>query len=441
MAVRRFLCFALAATLATGLGGAFSTAAANPANSGEFAVPTGLDTNAQIAAGTDGNMWVTSPGSVVRITPDGTVTPFTDAATLAGPVGIAVGPDGFMWVTAIGKVVRFSPANPLGTLSVVPLAGMTDPRAITLGPDGQLWTASGNVVYRLTPTIPSLVTPFAATGVVGARWIAAASDGTLWVADFGGQQLVNVTTAGVGTAYPTAGGPQGVVAGLGAQAAYSDPGTNPQTIGRVSPGSAVVTTQTPMADPFGVTYGPDGAYWFGNFAGNTLGRLTPDGVYTTPMTFAAGSGPRHLAAGPGNTLWVVLDTVDKVAKVSGVMAPAPTPTVSTPAPPMEPTVAPTATPTGIPGQPIAPAIVTVKSRQGKIKVSIPTSCAAQFKFRLQKARVRHGDLKWHNSGKLHATKGTAHTRTVNPKKGIYRVIIRAKCGFAETVSAPVRLKR
>jgi streptogramin lyase len=36
-----------------------------------------------------------------------------------------------------------------------------------------------------------------------------------------------------------------------------------------------------LGDPRGIVTGPDGAYWIAQFAARKLGRLTPQGGYTT----------------------------------------------------------------------------------------------------------------------------------------------------------------
>jgi hypothetical protein len=84
-------------------------------------------------------------------------------------------------------------------------------------------------------------------------------------------------------------------------------------------------------DPFGITFGRDHAYWIAQFNGDNLGRLTPDGTYSTPIAFTPGSGPRQLAPGPDDSLWVSLDSSDRVAKIgSGTPLPIPTPPPTTP---------------------------------------------------------------------------------------------------------------
>lgn len=297
---------------------------------GEFALPGAtVGTNNQIAPGPDGNIWVTldSGHDVAKVTPAGAVTTY-DAGDITSAVGITAGPDGKMWVTQPGGVASFDPANPAGAVKVA-VAAITDARGITKGPDGNLWTASADKVIKIPPAAPATFTSYPTTGVTGARAIAADAT-SLWVADFGGAQIVHVTTAGVGTPHATGGGPQGVAAST-TMAAYSNPGTNPQTVGRITGAGNPLPTPAPTSDPFGATFGSDGAFWFAQFLSNNLGRLSTTGQYSTVASFSAGAGPRQITAGPGNTLWVTLDTADKIAKVTGVTpAATPTPTATVP---------------------------------------------------------------------------------------------------------------
>ena len=86
-------------------------------------------------------------------------------------------------------------------------------------------------------------------------------------------------------------------------------------------------TELVASDPFGITFAPDGAYWVARSQANDLLRLTPSGQTTTLTGFApsGGVGPRKIATGPDNTLWVTLDTPEKVARVTGVTPPVTTP--------------------------------------------------------------------------------------------------------------------
>lgn len=388
--------------------------AADPVVDGRFAV-SGVGTNNQITIGPDANVWVTldATNDVARIAPDGTVTQF-NPVNLNSPTGITAGPDGNLWVTQPGGVARFSPTNPDAAVAFA-IADIADPRAITVGPDGNLWTASGDKVIKFPAANPAGFTSYAATGVLGARWITSGTDGNLWVADFGGQQIVRVTTGGVGTSFPTGGGPQGVVGGPGSQVAYSNPTAVPQTVGRIQAPGSPQTTDTPLSDPFGVAYGGDGAYWFAQFATNDLGRLTPGGEYSR-LPLDAGTGPRQITAGPGNTLWVTLDLTEQVARVSGVSA-APPPPEPQPVVPLQTRI------TKAPKK-----VVPTKRSKARVKVRFTGTPGASFQCRLAKKPLK----KWRTC---------ASPKVLKVKPGRYRLRVRAVLdGVKDTTPAKARFR-
>jgi streptogramin lyase len=325
---RRFAAFALAA-----LGAliAAPSALAAPQVNGTFSV-TGVGIDNQITQGPDGNIWVTvddgAGNDVARITPAGGVTKF-DLDDVNNPVGIT-GQGSNLWVTAINTVARFGPGSTDATATTIAQIG--SPRHITVGPDGNLWTVSDNNVIKIPPGAPNTYTPFAGL-ITSARQVVGSPDGTLWAT--GGTQVIHFTTAGTsvaGSPYEVGGGPQGIAAGPAPQIAYGNPTTDPQSIGRITPpGSPELTNLGNVDAGFGMTFGNDGAYWFGQYNGNNLGRLTPEGGYTTLEGIPAvpNRGPRQITKGPGDTLWVTLDvpgdaTNDAVARVTGV-SPEPSP--------------------------------------------------------------------------------------------------------------------
>jgi streptogramin lyase len=302
---------------------ASGNAHAAPAVDGEFAMPAGGKPG-YITQGPDGNVWAVLSGAVggedvAKIEPDGTVTGY-DVPLLTGAVGIAAGPNGYLWVTRPAKAARFLPANPAGA-EEFNVAGLGAPRDIVLGPDDNLWAASGDTLMKIPPDNPAGYTPYTIL-TMDARGIA--SDGErLWIASFGNGTVYSATTAGVPTPYVVGGGPQEVAGGLGGQAAFTNPGTSPQTVGRLTSGGAPLTTDTPSTDPFGIAPGADQAYWIAQFLSGDIGRLTADGQYSVLTGLSPGSGPRHITAGPGNTLWVSLETAGKVARISGLEPPVP----------------------------------------------------------------------------------------------------------------------
>ncbi len=276
-------------------------------------------TPGQITRGPDGNIWVTLSGSgqnntLARVQPNGDVTEFEPAAVV-NPVGITSGPDGNLWLTRNGGVIRVPPADP-DSAQDFDIDKIADPRAIRSGPGGMLWTASADQLVSFAPANPA---GFEATTINGmaARGIAA-SGGRLWIADFGGQRIVSTTPGGNPSFFAVGGGPQEVAGGPNKQVAYSNPGTNPQTVGRIRQGGTARKTQVPQSDPFGIAFAPDGHWWFAEFAKHALGLLSVGGEVEQFKGLPDNSGPRYLTVGPNGTVWVSLETAQKVAKIKGV---------------------------------------------------------------------------------------------------------------------------
>jgi virginiamycin B lyase len=273
----------------------------------------------QIARGPDGNAWVTISGSgdnntLARIQPNGTVTEFAPAAVV-NPVGITSGPDGNLWLTRNGGVIRVPPADP-DSAQDFDINAISTPQTIRTGPGGKLWTASGDQLVSVPPGDPNDFDASTINGM-GARGIAA-SGGQLWIADFGGQRIVNALPGGDATFFDVGGGPQQVASGPGKQIAYGNPGTDPQTVGRIKPGQEAKTTKVPLSDPFGIAFAPDGNWWFAEFAKHALGLLSTGGKVEQFEGLPDNSGPRHLAVGPKGMIWVSLETAEKVALIKGV---------------------------------------------------------------------------------------------------------------------------
>jgi virginiamycin B lyase len=285
----------------------------------------------RIAQGPDGNMWVTLGGAneVARITPAGAVTEF-NLDDIAGAIGIGAGPDGKVWVTLSTKVGRFDPADPVGTVETFP-ADIAGGQQIVTGPDGNLWTVAADKLIKVTPAGVAQAFPILTAGVD----IAASAD-MLWIADANGGEVVSATTAGVPTRYVTGGNPRGIAVSPNGQIGYTNPAG--ASAGRIVPGGVPLPTPVrPASDPYGMTIGADGAYWFAQAFGDNVGRLTTDGAYSELGNFGPDSNPRYLAAGPGNTLWVALHELGgvggkKVVRISGLEPPSTTPPVANVAP-------------------------------------------------------------------------------------------------------------
>jgi virginiamycin B lyase len=326
---------AVLCVLASFLVGATGAIAA-PVVDGVFPVKSEVATNNKIVAGPDGNVWFTvsdATNDVAKVTPAGLIEEF-DIEGIETATGIAVGPDGNLWITDVEKAARFSPADPLGTDKSFSVAGVGAEGQVVAGPDGLIWVASNNQLVHFAPADPTnTVQPVTVNGAFSPKDIDVAGS-LIVVADFGTPRIATFTTGGVQVDFALAGGPQGVAGGPGGQIAFSQQGVQPEEVGTINPPSPPQGKQID-GDPFGVTLGPDGAYWIARSAAGELIRLTTSGQTTTLPGFPPKYFPRQLTAGPGNTLWVTMEIPGEntaaIARVSGV-TPEATPQPSTPPP-------------------------------------------------------------------------------------------------------------
>jgi virginiamycin B lyase len=309
-----------------------SAASAAPALDGTF-TPTGKP--GHIARGPDGNVWFTLTGSSAakefgRIAPDGTITEYDTPNNQAvvdlgsGP-SAAGGPQDRVWLTQEGGVVRWDPAAATGTAHAI--ATLAGPRDIHADAEGNMWAVATDRVVKIAPNGTKLGDFL--IGQVSGRGITLGSDGRMYLADFGNSAVQAFTTANPNAPQKidTGVAPQEIEPGPAGQLGVSLPGDQ---MARVTTGGAVEKTTDTATDPFGVAYGNDGAYWFAQFAKDTLGRLAGDGQYSKPIALPAGTGPRYIAAGASDTLWVTGETSGKIHRVTGVTA-APPPDTTAPA--------------------------------------------------------------------------------------------------------------
>jgi hypothetical protein len=345
-----------------------ASASAAPSVTNEFPLPAGatVGSNNEIVEGPDGNLWMTSDAmtpTLIKMTPDGTATAFTPGGMTQPASGITVGPDGNLWAAEATAVLKIDPANP-NAAAQTSIGGLAGGQAITAGPDGNIWLAGTNGIVKIPPANPAGLTnnPVVLNGPKG---MATGSDGLLWIAD--GPDIVSTTTAAPTTLtkYSVGGGTQDVAAGPNTQVGYANPVSSPQTVGLITPGGTPQPFTLQNTDPFGIAFGQDGAYWVARSQGNDLLRMTTDGQITFLGGFApsGGVGPRKITTGPGNTLWVTLDTPEKVARVAGVEPPATDPGTGDPG---------TGDPgTGDPGTgaPTPPETVLGKTPKKKVKTS------------------------------------------------------------------------
>ncbi|MDQ2676047.1 MAG: hypothetical protein M3Y34_04495 [Actinomycetota bacterium] len=275
---------------------------------GELSGPPGQMTYA------DGNAWVLFDGSggenLARVKPSGKVTEY-DVDDLDGAVDIALGPAGnSLWASVSGGVVEMPVANPENSTlhDVDALDGGA--QGITAGPDNRMYAAGGDQFVSFPANNPADQDQDTIGGM-SARGVAAAG-GRIWVVDFAGTDIVRVKPNGEKfKRFNVGGGPQQVAGGPSGLIAYTNPGTDPQTVGRID-GNDVKKTKTD-GDPFGIEFA-GGRWWIGQFnRPGKMGVLSPGGNLSQFKNGLPDNGKtRYLAAG-GGTVFAGIENRDEVA--------------------------------------------------------------------------------------------------------------------------------
>jgi virginiamycin B lyase len=158
----------------------------------EFPLPTN-SLPRKITGGPDGNIWFTKPDDRIgRITPAGVVTEFATPTSYIWPLAIAAGPDGNVWFTeSYPGVGRITPA---GAITEFPVSDLS---ALTAGADGNLWGAGFGTLKRITPggSTTTFSIPTATDEWVPTLDMAAAPDGSIWIADHDNSQIIRFSQA------------------------------------------------------------------------------------------------------------------------------------------------------------------------------------------------------------------------------------------------------
>lgn len=293
-----------------------------------------------LAADSAGNVWFTDTlanNRIGRITPAGDVSVFDlpPFGQLTG--GITAGADGSIWVTkAFGaKILRIIPAGTTVTVTEFPASTDTVPidslGDIVAGGDGNLWFTGGNRIGRMTTAgeiaFFSPPTPFSSPG-----GITAGPDGNVWFTEIAAGKIGRITPEGVITEFPretTPGDPSqpfaittGPDGNLWFTDNFSDGISIFGRIGRITP--AGVVTKFPIPDPtqagshcYGIAAGPDDNIWFAINNRDSIGRITPTGVFLPELAVpTAGAVPQKIVASPDGLLWFTESNTNKIGIVS-----------------------------------------------------------------------------------------------------------------------------
>jgi streptogramin lyase len=197
------------------------------------------------------------------------------------------------------------------------------PNGITLGSDGALWFAEtgANQIGRIATS--GAITEFPASGTPYS--IAAGPQNTIWFTQCGSNQVGQIATSG-GTVYES----HVPTSSAGLFNIASDPhggfpwftetlGNNVATLRESGFGFPLVhesAVTTSAARPWGITGGPDGAMWFTEESGNNIGRFSGGAVTNEFPIPTAGSSPEQIASGPDGNLWFTEGSTQKIGRIT-----------------------------------------------------------------------------------------------------------------------------
>src|ERR1700722_19781950 len=73
---------------------------------------------------------------------------------------------------------------------------------------------------------------------------------------------------------------------------------------------------TPSSEPYKIVLGPNGAFWFTEFAGNKIAEITTAGKITEFTVPTSSSKPDGITVGPENNLWFAEGAGEKIVKMT-----------------------------------------------------------------------------------------------------------------------------
>jgi streptogramin lyase len=212
--------------------------------------------------------------------------------------------------------------NPRITEYGVPTTS-SQPFGIATGSDGAVWFAEfgGNNIGRLTASgaFHEYAVPTLSSEPDG---IASGPDGALWFTEYQGGKIGRITTGGTITEYAiptTNSGPTGIAAGPDGALWFLEFGVNGNRVGRITTGGTVTgeySIPTANSGPETIVAGPDGALWFTEVFGSKIGRITTDGTITEYATPTASSGVAGITPAPGGGLWFTEDFANNVGRIT-----------------------------------------------------------------------------------------------------------------------------
>jgi virginiamycin B lyase len=207
------------------------------------------------------------------------LTTYKLPAEFALPNDMTVGPDGATWVTdsSLGRIWRIAPSGKIRSYDLG-----QQPGAIAVA-NGSMWVADagGDAIHRVETDGSSVRYPLDAGSFPIS--ITAGPDGALWFTEGRGDEIGRITLDGEITEYPlpSAGAFAGdITAGPDGALYFSEAVTG--KVGRITTTGEVTEYDVPGDDPLpgAIVPGPDGALYVAERNDNVISRMTTGGEFT-----------------------------------------------------------------------------------------------------------------------------------------------------------------
>jgi streptogramin lyase len=285
-----------------------------------------------IAAGPDGNMWLTEGDAdkIARVSMSGTITELLVPTAGAIPNKIAAGPDGNLWFTEAGfnTIGRITTAGAITEFPLPPPLATAPPEleVISTGPDGNMWfTHNGaNVIGVMSVGGALLHTYPVPTANSVVTFIIRGPDGNMWFAEETGNKIGRITMSGVITEFPVPtanSAPKNLV--IAADGNLWFPEMNGANIARITTSGVITEFPVPANTSTDllrrITTTPDGSLWYVRAElappwDSEVGKMNLSGVVTDLWSFPNGR-PAGLAVGPDNNPWFTDNGSDSVVRL------------------------------------------------------------------------------------------------------------------------------
>jgi virginiamycin B lyase len=188
----------------------------------------------------------------------------------------------------------------------------TSPWDVTTGPDGNLWIApfGGANLVKMTTSGTITEYPLPSPRTMN-QAITVGPDNNIWFPSQTGSVMIKSTTNGVMTAYAMGGISNYVTSGPDGNIWYTIAGK----VGKMTT-SGVRTEYSVTTSPAGIAAGPDGNMWYTTALGNKVGKIALDGTGNTEYSTGTATDCRKIKAATDGNLYIACWGTESIAKVS-----------------------------------------------------------------------------------------------------------------------------